>query len=230
MRVLTWNCQGAFRRKHRLIRRYAADILVIPECESPGFMAGKGATLPWPNFGWVGENPAKGLGIFARRGISLTLADWHDPRHRFFAPFIVATATHAFPLFAVWTQAEKTISQGYATHSINALATYRDRLGPEAILAGDFNSSPVFKQSGKRHVEMNATLENHGLISAYHALRDEAHGAESRATFFLHRDRAKPYHLDYVYAGTGRAKKVTLGQPGSWLQHSDHLPLVADFG
>lgn len=77
---------------------------------------------------------------------------------------------------------------------------------------------------------MNGTLENHGLFSAYHALRDEAHGAESRATFFLHRDRAKPYHLDYVYAGTGRAKKVTLGQPGSWLQHSDHLPLVADFG
>lgn len=228
MRVLTWNCQGAFRRKFALIRRYSPDILVIPECESPAFMAEKDAALPWPNIGWVGENPAKGLGVFARKGITLKLADWHDPSHRFFAPFIVETATQSFPLFAVWTQAEKTISQGYATHSINALETYRDHLGPRAILAGDFNSSPVFAQSGKRHVEMNATLEAQGLSSAYHENRGEPHGGEFRATFFLHRSRAKPYHLDYIYTGKGRAKAVTLGQPSRWLQHSDHLPLVVD--
>jgi hypothetical protein len=203
---------------------------VIPECESPAFLEGKGARLPWPNTGWVGENPAKGLGIFARRGISLTIADWYDPSHRFFAPFMVGAEGQTFPLFAVWTQAEKTVSKGYATHSINALATYRDRLGPRAILAGDFNSSPVFAQSGKRHVAMDATLVGHGLTSAYHALRDEAHGAESRATFFLHRDRGKPYHLDYIYTGKGRASAVTLGQPGRWLRHSDHLPLVVDIG
>jgi len=228
LRVLTWNCQGAFRRKFPLIRRYAPDILVVSECESPAFLEGKGAALPWPNFGWVGENPAKGLGVFARKGIRLNLAEWHDPTHRFFAPFIVENAAQTFPLFAVWTQAEKQIAKGYATHSINALKTYRDHLGPDAILAGDFNSSPVFAQSDKRHVEMTATLEDHGLTSAYHELRGEDHGGERRATFFLHRNRAKPYHLDYIYTAKGRAKVVRLGQPGLWLQHSDHLPLVVD--
>ena len=64
-KIITWNCNMAFRKKAGLILSYQPDILVIPECEHPDklkFMEG----IPEPtDILWFGTNVNKGLGIFS---------------------------------------------------------------------------------------------------------------------------------------------------------------------
>lgn len=229
MRIIAWNCQMAFRHKFTVLAALNPDILVIPESESPAFLQAKKAVMPWPNHVWIGKNPAKGLGIFARDGIRLKLKRNHDPAHRFIAPVNVTSADDAFDLLAFWTQAEKRQSDSYVAHSLRALDHYAKPLKRSTLLLGDFNSSPVFKQNGKHHVELVRRLARRGFSSLYHRLNDREHGSEPDATFWLHRNQAKPYHLDYIFAHTTRTpKSFALGDPDDWLHLSDHAPLILD--
>jgi hypothetical protein len=34
MKIITWNCQGAYRKKANLILDQNPDILIVPECEA----------------------------------------------------------------------------------------------------------------------------------------------------------------------------------------------------
>lgn len=228
MRIIAWNCQMAFRRKFAVLAALNPDILVIPESESPAFLQAKKADMPWPNHVWIGENPAKGLGVFAREGISLKLKRNHDPALRFVVPVRVTAAQTGFDLLAFWTQAEKSQSDSYVAHSLKALDHYT-ALKPSTLLLGDFNSSPVFKQNGKRHVKLVERLAQRGFTSLYHRLNHYDHGAEPDATFWLHRNQAKPYHLDYIFAHKSLGPKAfQLGHPDDWLHLSDHAPLILD--
>ena len=94
---------------------------------------------------------------------------------------------------------------------------------------GDFNSSPVFRTNGMRHVELAEKLAARGMVSAYHHLNGVPHGAEPQATFWLHRNADKPYHLDYLFTHKSATPKAfKIGDPEAWLAFSDHAPLIAD--
>ena len=65
MRLITWNCNGAFRRKREQIDALDADVLVIQECEDPA--QSNQDYLSWAdNYVWTGNGKNKGIGIFPR--------------------------------------------------------------------------------------------------------------------------------------------------------------------
>ena len=46
MRLITWNCQGAFRKKVDVILTQKPDILVVQECEHPDKLLFNSTTQP----------------------------------------------------------------------------------------------------------------------------------------------------------------------------------------
>jgi exonuclease III len=66
MKIVSWNCNGAFRKKFESLDYLQADILIIQECEDPK----KSKDTPYINWAsnylWVGNNKNSGLGVFAK--------------------------------------------------------------------------------------------------------------------------------------------------------------------
>ena len=75
MKIISWNCNGKFREKFRLISEENADIYVIQECEN-SLKYPKDFTSFYTNYTWYGENNSKGLGIFVKDGIDMKENNW----------------------------------------------------------------------------------------------------------------------------------------------------------
>lgn len=76
MRIVSWNCNGALRKKTQEIDKLDADILVIQECEDPAlstkaFQKWAGAYL------WSGNSKHKGIGVFPKNNNSVKQRDWY---------------------------------------------------------------------------------------------------------------------------------------------------------
>jgi exonuclease III len=56
MKILTWNCNGAFWKKFEELSLLDADILVIQECENPKECSHLAYKKWVNNFLWIGEN------------------------------------------------------------------------------------------------------------------------------------------------------------------------------
>jgi exodeoxyribonuclease-3 len=75
MKIVTWNCNGALRKKTKHIDALKADVLVIQECEDPN--RSTKAYRHWSgDYLWVGENKNKGIGIFVRNGNYIEKLYW----------------------------------------------------------------------------------------------------------------------------------------------------------
>lgn len=217
----------AFRKKWQALDRFDADILVISESESPEMLAAKADGTPFERHIWAGENQNKGVSIFARNGWDLNPAP-RDPKLRFVLPVLASKGGVQFPIIGLWTQAEKPHKAGYATHFLKAVEHYTDLFGAHSILLGDTNSSPVFKELGSVHLQAVAGLEGFGQRSLYHEAFGAVQGEEPDPTFYLTKKREKPYHLDYIFAGSGWVQKdLFVGLYDDWIGSSDHMPLVA---
>ena len=99
MRVVTWNCNGAFRKKYHAIENFQADILVIQECEDPAPSTKK--YQDWAgDYLWKGKNKNKGIGVFAKGGLEVKELNWNDDGLESFLPCRIGDM---FNLVAVWT-------------------------------------------------------------------------------------------------------------------------------
>jgi exonuclease III len=75
MRIVTWNCNGALRKKLVEVDALDADILVIQECEDP--TQSTNAYRAWASdYLWVGTSKNKGIGIFPKKGNNIVKLDW----------------------------------------------------------------------------------------------------------------------------------------------------------
>jgi exonuclease III len=234
MRIVTWNCQGAFRRKAEAVARFAPDLAVIEECEPleklkfPPGVAAPTAQL------WFGDTGGKGLGIFSYTDLKLTVSKTYNPAIRYCVPIRVS-GPHRFNLIAVWAMNHKDRKLSYVGQVHLALHAYAHFIRrAETVLMGDFNSNSIW--DGERlhgsHGGVVRHLAARHIHSIYHAHFGEAHGAESRNTFFLQRNRAKGYHLDYCFVPQRwlpRLQSLTVGSYADWIGLSDHCPLFVEF-
>jgi exodeoxyribonuclease-3 len=64
MKIITWNCNMAFRKKADIILSHKPDILIVPECEHTDKLLFSNNTQKPTHALWFGQNKNKGLGIF----------------------------------------------------------------------------------------------------------------------------------------------------------------------
>lgn len=223
MRIVTWNCSMAMHRKLDRLVSLRPDIAVLPECASPATTSAKPVYSRATSHAWMGDRPTKGLAV-------LSFGDWRltplpiPGGARFILPLQV-DGPLPFRLLAVWTQAPD-----YVEHTHAALTA----LGPgffsvPTVIAGDLNSNSIWDANRvDNHSRLVERLRALGIVSAYHEHRGEAHGAETQPTFFLYKQRARPFHLDYVFvpqAWLRRVRAVDVGSLDAWRDASDHVPV-----
>jgi len=236
MKMITWNCNMAFRKKAQAILQYQPDILIIPECESPEkLIFPKGVPQPTDMI-WYGSNQNKGLGVISYGNHKLRLLKAHNPDFKTILPIAVSGGDIDFTLFAIWANNPQEPEHQYVGQIWKALAHYKRLIRNECtILAGDFNSNTIWDKPRRigNHTDVVETLAKKGIDSVYHHHHNQIHGTEQQPTFSLYRHPDKPYHLDYCFASADFIQKLTnveIGRHDDWCPLSDHQPLVVQFG
>ena len=216
------------------------DIAVICECATPERLRVR-SNIDWIDAEpvWIGDNPNKGLGVFAFNGYAVKMEEPHYPTLRHIAPVRISGPA-SLNLLAVWAQnASAGITRKHQSGPLRrALTKYRTFLtdAPLAI-AGDFNSNPIWDKPGWRnnHMKLVELLAKLGLVSAYHTVHEEAPGEETIPTLYW-RDRkldGPTYHIDYVFLPqmwSERIEGLRVGNFNDWVGSglSDHVPLILD--
>lgn len=234
MRIIEWNCQGAFRKKYQRILSLKPDIMIIPECEpEEKLMFGKLTPMP-ADFFWYSNNESRGIGIFSYSDYKFELLKEFNPAFSYVIPLKVSNDTDCFLLFAIWAKDNKEDPRArYIAQVWLALDYYSHLLNLNPILIGDFNSNQIWDDKSYlgNHSDVVDILRQNKILSLYHEQNALAHGKEEDHTFFMYRKTEKPYHIDYCFAPNehvNQGAKIQLGNPEEWIDISDHIPLIVD--
>jgi exodeoxyribonuclease-3 len=235
MKLITWNCQGAFRKKADIILTHQPDILIVQECEHPDKLIFGSTTQRPTDLYWHGDNLHKGIGIYSYSDYKFELLKIFNPEFRYILPFRVTGHGQSFTLLAIWAMNNKEIPEArYIGQIWLAINHYTDLLGDSIILIGDFNSNKIwdYKDRVGNHTSVVNKLADKNIYSTYHRHLNFEQGKEKHPTFFLHRNIKKPYHIDYCFASANiydKLRSVEVGTCDNWIAHSDHTPLIVNF-
>ena len=233
MKLVTWNCQGAFRKKYARIARSTPDLAVIQECEHPDKLKWKGVLPPPTSQLWFGENANRGLGIFSWNNLEFKPDASYDPSIHYCVPIKVSGAC-SFNLLAVWAMEHTDPRLSYIAQVNLAIIAYRSFIQEtDTFLMGDLNSNPHQDPLARlgSHDWVVRSLADLDMVSAYHYFYRETQGKESQSTFFMNRKVEQPFHLDYIFLPRRwlkRLAKVRIGNPQVWLKYSDHCPVFLE--
>jgi len=233
LKLITWNCQGAFRKKANAILAFNPDIIVVPESEHPEKIDFR--TIKQPNdMFWYGDNVHKGIGIYSFSDYKFELLPSFNPEYRYILPFRVTGNGNTFILFAIWAMSNKVNRNArYIGQIWLAINYYAQLMGDSIVLVGDFNSNKIWdtKKRVGNHSDVVQMLTANNIESVYHKHFKIEQGKEIHPTFFLQRNQNKPYHIDYCFASNHiieKVQKVEIGNYENWIEFSDHSPLIID--
>lgn len=228
MKIVSWNCNGALRKKLDSLKVLNGDIYIIQECEDPD-RSNDFKYKEWAKyFCWIGARKDRGLGIFSKVDLGLKDLNWVANG---FESFLPCSTNLGFNILGVWTKNNQIRSQAYIGQLWNYLKLNEKYLGNSAyIISGDFNSNAIWNKRYPKgnHSDVVKFLNNNELYSLYHAATGEEQGKESAPTFFMYRKNNKTYHLDYAFLSQTllvKPNSFELGTRKNWLNISDHLPL-----
>ena len=235
MRIITWNCNMAFRKKADIILAHNPDILVIPECEHPDKLKFPPGTRTPNDVLWFGTNLNKGLGVFSYTDFKFQLVDDYRPEFRMVIPIRVIGTKFEFMLYAIWANNPDDPDGQYVTQVWKAIKHYDHLLKNKGtVLAGDFNSNTIWdrpRREGNHSTVVDLLLKK-GIHSVYHKYFKMTQGKEKHPTLFLYKKKDKPYHIDYCFVSEDFAEKlqsVEVGRHRFWTRYSDHVPVIATF-
>ena len=226
LRIVSWNCrQGLAPEKSARLLGLAPDVAVIQECAQTAELAGM------IRVAWAGAIPTMGTATFARPELNAELLNASADVRRWCLP--VRLAAMDLDIVGVWGFDKNGKAEPPRGVARTAIQELRDVLAhSRAVIIGDFNDGPHFDAGhGRSFAQTSELLESGGYRSLYHARTGEAYGAETAATFFFTRNRAKPFFIDHVFLPAVWLEDVRgfeIGSPEKWLDVSDHMPLVLD--
>ncbi len=237
MKIISWNCQGAFRKKAKFILDKNPEVIIIQECEHlEKLETEKILGLP-ENRLWFGDNKHKGLGIFANENILLRVDENYRSDLKYIVPIVLTSIDKESEclIIAIWANNKEDKDGQYVEQVWKAINHYEKLLNIErVILIGDFNSNTIWdrpKRNGN-HSDVVQKLASHKIESLYHKKFKQVQGKEKHPTFLLQKNKNKPYHIDYCFASeylTERIKSFQIGQFEEWLAYSDHVPIEVEF-
>lgn len=220
MRIVSWNCNGAFRKKYKRILELEADIYVIQECEPIDLIKGDLKKIISNGIWEKGAN-TKGVLVFAKLGVKLEKMEWNSYGMRVFIPIMV---NNSFSLIAVWITKPAYIEEFYIWQLANS-----ERMSDEVVIIGDFNSNAVWDKghSDRGHSVVVNILKGKGLESAYHYITGDKQGEETKPTFHMYRKVEKTFHIDHCFIKPEKIQSYKVLDK-SWLEISDHIPIVLE--
>jgi exonuclease III len=235
MKLITWNCQGGFRKKADIILMHRPDILVIQECEHPDKLLFSSTTRQPNDFLWFGDNHHKGLGVFSYSNYKFQIINEHNSDLKIILPISVTGGELDFKLFAIWANNPQDKENRYIEQVWKAIKHYDQLLAAgHTIITCDFNSNKIWdrKHRESNHSAVVEMLGNKKIYSVYHKFLSIEQGKEIHPTFFLQRNKKKSYHIDYCFASAeiyNKVQKLEIGTYENWITYSDHSPLIINF-
>ena len=232
MRLVTWNCRiGGFRYKSEHMALLRPDVLAVQEVEPiDGLLIFAGECQP--TYSDRLAHPLyrrRSIGVFSYTSTSLEALDHGDPMYEF-RRFRGERDGLRFQVAAVWTAATTPPENSYR-QAIDGVRRYENWMqNTPTVMLGDFNDNASYQST--RMPELLGLLDPMGLVSAYHSFFGEPFGGESQPTYY-HRSRTGGFvgHLDYCFVPRSWAAKIVNVQVGthdSWLDKSDHMPVIVD--
>jgi exodeoxyribonuclease III len=235
MKIITWNCNMAFRKKAVTILQHKPDLLIVQECEHPGKITFAGELAPPTDILWFGKNVNKGLAIFSYSGFRLKLHRSHNEDLQLVVPIKISKGPISFMLYAIWANNPGDPDGQYVTQVWKALHHYGRHISKKnTILIGDFNSNTIWDRPRREgnHSTVVQHLAKKSIHSVYHKHFSQEHGREVHPTLYMYRHKDKPYHIDYCFASSDfieRLTSVEIGDFESWRKYSDHVPIIITF-
>jgi len=222
----------AFRKKHHLLEAYNLDIVLVQECEHMDKIKSGNIHSKL----WFGDKPHKGIGIFSYRpDIRFTPIPFEFENNRWFIP---VDTRQNFSFAVVWAgNRRKNQVVDKVQPSYRTLSDYASTFKGLEMIVGDFNNNVIWDKNEKRKYKkgtFQATLDlikDLGFYSVYHSVFAETPGQETRPTHIWRKSYDTTYHIDYCFLKENLQAQLLdfkLLDDKSWVQHSDHFPLLID--
>jgi exonuclease III len=249
VKIVSWNCcwqKGGFTtEKQDKILNLNPDILVVQECRKEDWerLSYSKRTGCWYGDGLEAAGDPKkdlGVGVVCKENIIITqLSEWENTwsknsNFRYLIPYRIEGTFEPFTLIAVWTKNKTGAGDplDYVQKAHAAFDCYKGSglLDNRVVFIGDFNSNEKWDKDyreGWGHTALVEKLEKEGIKNCAIGNKDDTY-------YYNHNGNKYQVIDDYCFASKEICSKLKVdgfkvGNPGEWLQYSDHCPIIVTF-